>query len=101
MLPAFSLPQQSGLHVEHAHETLTLGHLLSNQDSQVFIGPLQYQEIDIGEVLPVQCARRALWLAKDGRLPFGMILGPAGRFGQTSGTSLEVVVPPSERGTDL
>src|SRR3954447_14979305 len=65
MLPTFSVPKQSGLHVEHAFETLTLGHLLSNQHSQVVIGPLQYQEIDVGEISPVQCARRALWLAKD------------------------------------
>jgi hypothetical protein len=101
LLPAFSTAKQSGLHVEHAHETLTLGHLLGNHHSQVVIGPLQYEEIDIGEVLPARCVRRALWLAQDGRFPFALMLGPASRYGQSTGTSLEVVVAPGEQGTDL
>jgi hypothetical protein len=101
LLPQFSSPTQSGLHVEHAHETLTLGHLLANHYSQVVIGPLQYDEVDIGEVLPVRCVGRALWLARDGRSPFALILGPATRYGQPTGTSLEIVVAPGEKGTDL
>jgi hypothetical protein len=42
-----------------------------------------------------------LWLAKDGRFPFALMLGPASRYGQSTGTSLEVVVAPGEQGTDL
>lgn len=101
LLPQFSTPRQCGLHVELAHETLTLGHLLANQHAQVVIGPLQYEEVDIGEVLPARCVGRALWLAKDGRFPFALILGPATRYGQPTGTSMEIVVPPGEKGTDL
>lgn len=101
LLPRFSAPKQFGLHVEHAHETLTLGHLLGNHHSRVVIGPLQYEEVDIGEVLPVRCVGRALWLARDGRFPFALILGPAARYGQLTGTSLEIVVAPGQHGTDL
>jgi hypothetical protein len=75
--------------------------LLGNHHSRVVIGPLQYEEVDIGELLPIRCVRRALWLAKDGRLPFALILGAATRYGQPAGTSIEVVVPPGERGSDL
>ena len=66
------------------------------------IGPLQYDEVDIGEVLlrPLRVGR-ALWLARDGRSPFALILGPATRYGQPTGTSLEIVVAPGEKGTDL
>jgi hypothetical protein len=101
LLPQFSAAKQSGLHVEHAHDTLSLGHLLGNHHSHVVIGPLQYEEVDIGEVLPIRCVKRALWLAKDGRFPFALILGPATRYGQPTGTSLELVVAPGEQGTDL
>jgi len=64
LLPGFSGASQSGLHVEFAHETITLGHLLAKSHSPVVIGPLQYEEIDVGEALPFSCVRRALWLAK-------------------------------------
>lgn len=101
LLPGFVAAKQSGLHAEHAHETLTLGHLLGNHHSKVVIGPLQYEEVDIGEVLPISCVRRAMWLARDGRQPFALVLGPAMRYGQPSGTSLEIVVAPGERGNEL
>jgi hypothetical protein len=101
LLPGFARAKQSGIHAEYAHETLTLGHLLGNHHSRVVIGPLQYEEVDIGEILPVRCVRRALWLARDGRMPFGLITGPAIRYGAPMGTSIEVVVPPGEKGSDL
>jgi hypothetical protein len=101
LLPQFSAPKQSGLHVEHLHETLTLGHLLGSHHADVVIGPLQYEEVDLGEVMPVRCVKRALWLAKDGRLPFALLFGPATRYGQPTGTNLEIVVAPGQEGMDL
>lgn len=101
LLSKFANAKQTGLHAEYAHETLTLGNLLGNRHAQVAIGPLQYEEVDVGELVPVRCVRRALWLAKDGRLPFALILGPAMHFGSPAGTSIEVVVPPGEKGHEL
>src|SRR5690349_401182 len=43
LLPTFAGSRQLGLHVEYAHETLTIGHLLANQHARVAIGPLQYE----------------------------------------------------------
>jgi hypothetical protein len=101
LLPEFPGARQSGIHAEYAHETLTLGHLLGNHHSRVVIGPLQYEEVDIGDVLPVRCVRRALWLARDGRFPFALILGPASSYGSPAGISVEMVVPPGEKGAGL
>ena len=101
LLPGFSLSRQLGLHADYSHETMTLGHLLANGHSPVVIGPLQYEEIDVGETLTVRCVRRALWLAHDGDLPFALILGQAGRFGMPSGMNVEVAVPPGESGAEL
>jgi hypothetical protein len=101
LLPGFAAARQSGIHVEYAMETLTLGHLLGNDHARVVVGPLQYEEIDVGETLPFRCVRRSVWFAKDGRMPFALILGPATRYGQPRGTSIEVVVPQGNKGADL
>lgn len=101
LLPSFSRSRQLGIHAEYAHETLTLGHLLARGHSPVVIGPLQYEEIAVGEALTVPCVRRALWLARDGRLPFALVLGQAARYGTPSGTNVEIAVPPGEKGAEL
>jgi hypothetical protein len=101
LLPRFSRSRQLGIHAEYAHETLTMGHLLANQHARVVIGPLQYEEIDVGETLTVPCVRRALWITRDGRLPFALVIGQAARFGMPTGTNIEVAVPPGEKGAEL
>lgn len=101
LLPQFDNASQSGIHAELTHETVTLGHLLASGHMTVVLGPLQYEEVDIGEVLPVQCVRRALWLAREGQIPFALILGPALRYGSATGTNLEIVVPPGHECAEL
>jgi len=85
-----------GLHTQFRHETLTIAHLLGNQHYPVVIGPLQHEEIDIGEMLPARCLRLAVWLAKDRSTPFALLLSPAMRYGQEDGTHVEIAVPPGE-----
>jgi hypothetical protein len=55
-----------GVHTQFQHETLTIAHFLGNQHFPEVIGPLQNEEIDIGETLPARCLRQPLWLAHDG-----------------------------------
>ncbi len=101
LLPQFSRGRQLGIHAEYSHETLTMGHLLANRHSPVVIGPLEYEEIDVGETLAVHCVRRALWLGKRYRTPFAVVVGQALRYGTPVGTNLEVAVPPGEEGSEL
>jgi hypothetical protein len=61
----------------------------------------KYEEIDVGETTAVHCVRRALWLARHGRLPFALVVGQAVHYGMPSGTNIEVAVPPGERGAEL
>jgi hypothetical protein len=37
-------------------------------------GPIQHDEIDIGEPLPVRCLQNGLWLSRDNGLPFVIIM---------------------------
>jgi hypothetical protein len=90
-----------GVHTQYQHETLTVAHLLGNQHFPVVVAPLQHEEIDIGETLPARCLRQGLWLAKEGAVPYTLLVSPAFRFGQPEGTHIEIAVPPGEAGAQL
>lgn len=90
-----------GVHAQYTHETLNFGQLLREDHYPVLVGPLQHDEIDIGEMLPARYLRQGLWLASSGEVKFVVLLTPAERFGQSKGTHVEIAVPPGERGLDL
>ena len=90
-----------GVHTQYQHETLTIAHLLGNQHFPVVIGPLQHEEIDIGEALPARCLRQGLWLIQDDSIRYALLLSPAFRFGNPEGTHIEIAVPPGETGSQL
>jgi len=87
-----------GLHTQFGHETLTIAHLTGNPHYPVIIGPLQHEEIDIGEALPARCLRKGVWLAKEDAEPFAVLLSPGSYYGRPSGIHIEVAVLPGEAG---
>jgi hypothetical protein len=87
-----------GLHVQFMHATMTFPHVLNPDPYPVLVGPLQYQEIEIGEVEPARCVVNAIWLSHEGALPFAFLLSPAIHFGQPAGSHVEVAVPPGDAG---
>jgi hypothetical protein len=83
-----------GVHSHFGHQMpLTIAHLLGSQHFPVVVGPLQHDEIDIGETLPARCLRQGLWLARQGTMPFALLLA--------HGTYIEIAVPPGEAGAQL
>jgi hypothetical protein len=83
-----------GVHSHFGHQMpLTIAHLLGSQHFPVVVGPLQHDEIDIGETLPARCLRQGLWLARQGTVPFALLLA--------HGTYIEIAVPPGEAGAQL
>ncbi len=90
-----------GVHTQFQHETMTIGHLVATHHYPVVVGPLQHEELDIGDVLPARCLRQGLWLAEDGAVPYALLLSPGIRFGQSEGTHVEIAVPPGEKGAAL
>jgi len=87
-----------GIHAQYNHETVTISHLLGNSHYPVVIGPLQHEEIDIGDTLPARCLRQGIWLSREARTPFAVLLSPSVRFAQLAGTHIEVAVPPGDVG---
>ncbi len=90
-----------GVHTQYQHETMTIAHLMGNQHYPVVIGPLQHEEIDIGEAIPARVLRHGLWLAEDRKLPYAILMSQAVRFTQRQGTHIEIAVPPGEHGLAL
>ncbi len=90
-----------GLHSPMNHETPTLAQLFTPGLFQVDLGPLQHDELDIGEPIPVRCLKNGLWLLERDGLPAAILLSPSMRFGMVGGVHLEVGVPAGEAGADL
>jgi AAA+ superfamily predicted ATPase len=90
-----------GVHSQYSHETLTFADLTREGNYPVLVGPLQHDEVDVGDAIPARCLKRGLWLTKfDGTL-FGVVMTPATHFGQDEGIHVEVAVPPGEAGLKL
>jgi hypothetical protein len=87
-----------GIHAAVNHETPTMAHLFTTGPFPVELGPLQYDEVDIGEDFPARCLKNGLWLARDGDLPFAVLLSPSIRYGQAAGIHVEIAVPKGDRG---
>jgi len=90
-----------GVHTQYHHETMTIAHLMGNQHYPVVIGPLQHEEVDIGEMLPARVLRHGLWLSRAEELPYAVLMSQAVRFTQHQGTHVEIAVPTGEQGLAL
>jgi len=97
----FSASKFVGVHNPYGHETLSFSHLQVEGDYPVLVGPLQYDEVDVGETRPARCLKSALWLCTEGGHQVGVLLAPALKYGQPNGVALEVAVPPGEAGSEL
>jgi hypothetical protein len=87
-----------GIHSQMGHETPTLAHLFGTGPFPIDIGPLQHDEVDIGDPVPVRCLKNGLWLSKDNSLPFAVLLGSSMRFGIVGGVHIEIAVSKGEQG---
>ncbi|MDQ6913808.1 MAG: AAA family ATPase [Verrucomicrobiota bacterium] len=87
-----------GLHAQFGHETLIFAHLLRDENYPVLIGPLQFDEVDVGEVAAARCLRQGLWLLQDRKTRCAVLLTPAERYGRRDGIHLEIAVPPGQEG---
>jgi hypothetical protein len=96
-----SKPVLLGIHPEHGYETATLAHLLARGRYPVEIGPLQHEDVDIGDEAAVRCLKNGLWLSRHNGMPFAVLLSPAIHFARPSGVHMELAVPAGERGIEF
>jgi hypothetical protein len=89
-----------GLHSPHhgGIEAMGIAQLLQRTPFPVDIGPLQYDDIDVGEEVPARCVRQALWLSREGEIPFAVLLGRGAQMGMPLGIQVEVAAPSGSSG---
>ena len=90
-----------GVHSQMHQETPTLAHLFTRGPFPFDLGPLQHDEIDIGNDTPVRCLKNGLWLARQSETAFAVLLSPSMTYGRPMGVHLEIAAPAGERGTRL
>ena len=90
-----------GILSPNPHEPPALAQTLAGGNFGLDAGPLQHDEIDVGEPLPVRCLKNGLWLSRQRDLPFAIMMVPGGRFGLWSGVQVEIAVPAGERGAEF
>jgi hypothetical protein len=91
--------QLVGIHSPMDHQTPTLAQLFTPGPFSVDLGPLQHDEVDIGDETPVRCLKNGLWLARQNELPFAVLLAPL--IGSVCGVHIEIGVPSGEAGAAL
>ena len=94
-------PTLLGIVSPNHHETPTLANILAGPHAPFDSGPLQHDEIDIGDAAPVRCQKNGLWLARHDGLPFAILMAPGGRFGLDSGVQVEIAAPSGEDGSQM
>jgi ATPase family associated with various cellular activities (AAA) len=87
-----------GVHSQMGHETPTLAQLFTRGPFPMDVGPLQHDEVDVGDELPVRCLKNGLWLSRQGAVPFAVLLGPSMQHGSVGGVHVEIAVPIGEPG---
>ena len=91
-----------GVHSQYgSHETTTFAQLVATGHYPMTVGPLRYDELDVGDDEPARCLTCAVWLAESEETRFALVLAPNVRYGQSSGLHLEIAVPPGEAGLAL
>lgn len=90
-----------GIHSQMTHETPTLAHLFIQGPFPIDLGPLQHDEVDIGDETPVRCLKNALWLSQRDGEPFAILLAPSMQHGQVGGVHVEIAVVAGEPGAAL
>jgi ATPase family associated with various cellular activities (AAA) len=89
------------VHSQMNQETPTLAHLFATGPFPIHLGPLQHDEVDIGDSIPIRCLKNGLWLSRQNDLPFAVLLAPAMHYGQAGGVHVEIGVPAGERGAQF
>ena len=82
-----------GVYDEHRYETLTFAALAKDGQHAITIAPAQYQDVDVGDDLPVKCLNNGLWLCREGDLRYAVVLSFHREFGQESGMCVEIALP--------
>lgn len=85
-----------GIHARNRYDASDMASLISERDHAKLIGALQFEDIDIGEDLPIRLATNCLSLIEDGAVPLAVWVNQSSDYGQSVQLSVEILAPPGE-----
>lgn len=89
------------MHGGYDYEQTTITTLLQQDRKAKTIGPLRYQDVDIGADEPVKCLENAIWLLKDEDVPYVVLLVRQKDMRGGASINIEVATPTGEVGMQL
>ena len=92
----------TGLKVQYEHDGLSFTSLLSTQRNYaVTVGPLIYDDIEVGEGEMIACLKKGLWTGLHNSMPYAVVLGTTNKYGEDSGKTVEIAVPSTSEGEEF
>jgi hypothetical protein len=90
-----------GVQQAYRHEVFGFSKLLERSHGTVEVAPAQLEDVDIGGGETVRCLKNGLWLLRDPRGPYAVVLSQHDDYGRGSSLIVEVAAPPGELGAEL
>ncbi|MFO1045649.1 MAG: ATP-binding protein [Planctomycetaceae bacterium] len=91
-----------GVRQEYAHMEVSMSDcFVSSQNNPTLSIPPEYEEINIGEEVPVRVLKNGLWLLERDSIRFAVLLIPVGNYRQTTGMKFQVATPNTADGTTI
>ena len=90
-----------GIRAQYRHEVTDFAKLLEQSHGAVEVAPAQFEDIDIGNGETRRCLKNGLWLLRDERGPYVIVLSQNNDYGQGSFLNIELAAPPGDFGAEL
>ena len=89
------------IHGGYDYEQTTIATLLHQDRNARTIGPLRYQDVDVGSDEPVKCLENAVWLLRTDDTPHAVILVRQRDMRGFAHINIEIAAPAGEKGQQL
>jgi ATPase family associated with various cellular activities (AAA) len=96
-----AIPQDFvGIRAKYRHETADFSKLLEEGHGAIEVAPAQFEDVDLGGSETRRCLKNGLWLLRDERGPYAVVLSQQENYGQGAFLNVEVAAPPGEPGAE-
>jgi hypothetical protein len=73
-----------GIRQQYRHEVVDFSRLLEQSRGVVEVAPAQFEDVDIGSGETVRCLKNGLWLLREERGPYAVVLSQSEDYGRES-----------------
>jgi len=97
----FRVTHRSGIQAGYAFQTFTFSMLSLDRDDAPVIAPLEYEDVDIGETVPVRSLKSTVWLCNQSGDRLAILLTPVLKHSEVGGWQVEIATLPQSGDHDF